>query len=94
MFLRSFIKKGLLEAIGNLPDYQIILNAMGWYEKGVLLEEDLVEINQAIEDSHREPEIVEEDSIEQSQEDTFTDEIEEPIQEEVIINEEENIEQD
>lgn len=32
-----------------LADYQIILNAAGWHEKGVLTEDDLSEINQAME---------------------------------------------
>lgn len=47
--LRLFIKKGLLAAVGHMADYQIILNAVGWLEKGVLLEEDLAEIQAAIE---------------------------------------------
>lgn len=47
--LRDFIKKGLLSAVGNMADYQVILNAAGWLEKGVLTEEDLEEINGAIE---------------------------------------------
>ena len=47
--LRNFIKNGLLKAIGSMADYQIILNAAGWFEKGVLLEEDLVEIQTAME---------------------------------------------
>lgn len=47
--LRDFIKKGFLDAIGKMADYQIILNAAGWHEKGVLTEEDLSEINQAME---------------------------------------------
>lgn len=42
--LASFIKKGLLDAVGKMADYQVILNAAGWHEKGVLTEEDLVEI--------------------------------------------------
>ena len=46
--LRDFIKKGLLDAVGKMADYQVILNASGWYEKGVLLEEDLSVINSAI----------------------------------------------
>ena len=46
---REFIKKGFLSAVGNMADYQIILNASGYYEKGVLTEEDLAEINTAIE---------------------------------------------
>jgi len=47
--LRDFIKKGLLSAVGKMADYQVILNATGWYEKNVLSEEDLAEINALIE---------------------------------------------
>ncbi len=47
--LREFIKKGLLAGVGKMADFQIILNAAGWFEKGVLLEEDLIEIEAAIE---------------------------------------------
>jgi hypothetical protein len=46
--LRDFIKNGFIKAIGKMADYQIILNAAGWFEKGVLLEEDLEEIQGAI----------------------------------------------
>lgn len=46
--LSDFIKNGLLKAVGNMADYQIILNAAGWFEKGVLLESDLAEIQSAI----------------------------------------------
>ncbi len=46
--LRNFIKKGLLNAVGKMADYQVILNAAGWYEKGVLTEEDLNEIQTSI----------------------------------------------
>ena len=47
--LREFIKIGFLKAIGMMADYQIILNAAGWLEKGVLTEEDLSKIHMAIE---------------------------------------------
>lgn len=50
--LREFIKKGFLNAVGKMADYQIILNAAGWQEKGVLTEEDLAEINTAIEEQY------------------------------------------
>ena len=42
--LKEFIKKGFLNAVGKMADYQIILNAAGWFEKGVLIEEDLAEM--------------------------------------------------
>lgn len=46
--LRNFVKTGLLQAVGQLANYQVILNAAGWLEKGVLTETDLAEINTAI----------------------------------------------
>lgn len=54
--LRGFVKKGLLDAVGKMADYQVILNAMGWHEKGVITEEDLSEINDAIEASKNDDE--------------------------------------
>lgn len=46
--LKDFIKSGLLKAVGRMADYQVILNAAGWLEKGVLDEADLAEIQVAI----------------------------------------------
>lgn len=46
--LRQFIKSGFLAAIGSMADYRIILNAAGWYDKGVLTAEDLEEIQTAL----------------------------------------------
>lgn len=46
--LREFIKKGLMDAVGKLADYQVILNAVGWMEKGVLDEGDLAQISDAM----------------------------------------------
>ena len=46
--MRDFVKKGLLDAVGRMADYQVILNAAGWHEKGVLTEEDLAEIQALI----------------------------------------------
>jgi hypothetical protein len=50
--LREFIKKGLLDAVGKMADYQVILNAAGWLEKGVLTEEDLGELQVVIESQY------------------------------------------
>lgn len=46
--LREFVKKGLLSAVGKMAEYKIRLNAAGWLEKGLLTEEDLEEIDTAI----------------------------------------------
>ena len=50
--LGAFIKGGLIAAVGKMADYQIILNAAGWFEKGVLTETDLAEIQTAIDDKN------------------------------------------
>lgn len=55
--LKDFIKKGLLNAVGKMADYQIILNAAGWLEKGVLDEVDLAEINAKIEAQYQTTEL-------------------------------------
>lgn len=52
--VREFIKKGLLEAVGSMPDYKIIINASGWYKVGVLTEDDLSEIDRAINEFNKE----------------------------------------
>ena len=46
--LKNYIKRGLIAAVGKMADYQIILNSAGWMEKGVLSEEDLADIQAAI----------------------------------------------
>ena len=53
--LREFIKSGLLDAIGKMADYKVILNATGWYEKGVLEEADLAEIDAKIKEHNAPP---------------------------------------
>jgi hypothetical protein len=47
-----------------MADYQVILNAAGWLEKGVLTEEDLAEINAAIESQY----LVTEEAVGEEQE--------------------------
>ena len=52
--LSNFIKDGFLKAIGNKPDYEIKLKSADWFAKGVLTEEDLAEIETAIENKNTE----------------------------------------
>lgn len=52
--LSNFIKDGFLKAIGNKPDYEIKLKSADWFAKGVLTEEDLAEIETAIESKNTE----------------------------------------
>lgn len=84
--LREFIKKGLLDAVGKMADYQVILNAMGWYEKNVLLEEDLVEINAKIDEKNTPVEPIEPEIEEiPTEEETLENE---PLNEEIQDTEE------
>ena len=53
---RIFVKKGLLDAVGKMPDYWVTLNADVYGEKGVLTEEDLAEVQAAIDAKNYMPE--------------------------------------
>lgn len=47
-FLREFIMQGIRNMIDNKMElYKVYQYAVGWYEKNVLLEEDLREIQNA-----------------------------------------------
>lgn len=56
--LRAFVKGGLLKAVGKMADYQVILNAAGWLEKGVLTEEDLADIQDNLNAQYSDIEVV------------------------------------
>ena len=45
---REFLMQGYRDAVGRMADYQIILNANGYYEKSVLTEDDLSELQNLI----------------------------------------------
>ena len=45
---REFLMTGFKNAVGKMADYQVIFNANGYYEKGVLTEEDLAELQSMI----------------------------------------------
>lgn len=53
--LREYIKNGFLNAVGKMADYQIILNSVGYFEKGVLTEDDLAEIEAKINTQYPQP---------------------------------------
>lgn len=77
--LREFIKRGFINAVGKMADYQIILNAAGWLEKGVLEEADLMEIQAAIDEQYvikEEPQeeiLIPEDIFEDEEDPTVSD---------------------
>lgn len=55
--LREFIMTGFKDAIGKMADYQIILNATGYYEKNVLTTDDLAELQQLIDSKNTSDEL-------------------------------------
>ena len=53
---REFLMQGFKNAVGKMADYQIIFNANGFYEKGVLTENDLSELQELINAKNISPE--------------------------------------
>ena len=49
---REFLMKGFRNAVGKQADYQIIFNANGYFEKGVLTETDLADLQQMIDEKN------------------------------------------
>lgn len=49
---RNFLMTGFRSAVGHMADYQVVLNANGYYEKGVLTEDDLSELQAMIEEKN------------------------------------------
>ena len=84
--LRDFVKKGLLSAIGVQSDYWVILNAANWFQKGILLEEDLIEINTKIDEKNMPVEPIEPEIEEISAEEETLEN--EPLNEEIEDTEE------
>lgn len=88
--LREYIKNGFLNAVGKMADYQIILNSVGYFEKGVLTEDDLAEIEAKINAQY--PQLIYPENIiddEQITDSTIEDNVEtkeQPIEETEVIS--------
>lgn len=50
--LREFLMIGFKNAVGKMADYQVILNATGYYEKNVLTTDDLAELQALIDEKN------------------------------------------
>lgn len=48
----NFVKRGLLDAVNKQSNYWVMLNAAAYYEKGILTDDDMAEI-QALIDSQQ-----------------------------------------
>ena len=46
--LREFLMLGFRDAVGKQADFKVVENAAGWYEKNVLTDADLAEIQRLI----------------------------------------------
>ncbi len=49
---KDCLKNALVQAVGSKPDFEIILAAAKWVEKGVLVEADVEEIQVAIDEQY------------------------------------------
>lgn len=81
--LSNFIRTGLVRAVGRMADYQIILNAAGWHDKGVLTVEDLAMIQAAIDAQYAEEPEAEEAPEEMPEESAEAGSADEPAEEPV-----------
>ena len=78
-FLRNFIMTGIKDMIDkDIALYQTYQYASGWFSKGVLLQEDLEEIQRLYEEKARVEEIIEEIP---GEEENIEEQIEEVIEE-------------
>ena len=59
---KDCLKNALVQAVGSKPDFEIILAAAKWVEKGVLVEADVEEIQAAIDKQY----VVEDTSSEET----------------------------
>lgn len=53
---KDCLKNALVQAVGSKPDFEIILAAAKWVEKGVLVEADVEEIQAAIDKQYSQAE--------------------------------------
>ena len=44
----TFVKKGLLDAVNKQSNYWVMLNAAAYYEKGILTDADMLEIEELV----------------------------------------------
>jgi hypothetical protein len=59
-FLRKFVMKTINEMIDkNKPEWEVRKFALDWYSKGIITEEDLQEIDER----YKQPELVEDDTV-------------------------------
>lgn len=85
-FIRQFIMTGIKDMIArNIALYQTYQYASGWFSKGVLLQEDLEEIERLYEEKTKEVEAeIEEIPVEEIIQEVIEDPIEEtPVEESI-----------
>lgn len=89
-FLRQFIMTGIRDMIDRgIALYQTYQYASGWFDKGVLTQEDLEEIQRLYQE--KENPVLDEPTVNEQIEETL-DEVAEEIVEEVVENTEDNVE--
>lgn len=68
---RDFLMTGFKSAVGKMADHQVIFNANGYYEKGVLTENDLMELQQMIIEKNEIAEVENNTPVEENKEEVL-----------------------
>ena len=63
--LHKFVFETILSMIGKEPEHKVRQYALGWFDKGVLTEEDLTAIEAQLEAARPEPEEIDEEDVEE-----------------------------
>ena len=73
--INEFLMKTIKGMIGNYPDFQVREYAIGWWSKGKLTDDDMVEIDTLIEAQYivPEPPVVEDIPTEETEDETILD---------------------
>ncbi len=65
--LREFLMMGLKDSVGKIADYQVVKSATGWFDKTVLTEADLEELQELITIKNTPPEPATEEPTEETE---------------------------
>lgn len=63
-FLRQYVMKTIKDMIDRVAEYQVRQYSLGWLEKQVLIEDDLMEIDRIYVEKAKQEESTEEEAVE------------------------------
>ncbi len=79
--MHDWLMQGFRGSVGKTPDFRIIMNATSWYERSVLVEADLAELQSLIDAKNAAAEA----AAQAVEEEPVIEEEEEPVEEEEAV---------